>query len=125
MIDAAELASHPNSEMAQQANVGGAGMNFLSEMQKVLNPSSALVQASYHGRQGHKIGYEHMAAASSAAAAAGSMRSGAPQGNIWQDDGIQYHHPQMQALMQQMESARGGDDTITLGELQPKRFSRS
>ena len=125
MIDAAELASHPNSEMAQQANVGGAGMNFLSEMQKVLNPSSALVQASYHGRQGHKRGYEHMAAASSAAAAAGSMRSGAPQGNIWQDDGIQYHHPQMQALMQQMESARGGDDTITLGELQPKRFSRS
>ena len=130
MIDAAELAAQQQNVTEVQANVGATGFNFLSEMQKVLNPSSALVQASYHGRHGQKRGYENMASASSAAATAatGSMRSGGgggAQGNIWQDDGIQYHHPQMQALMQQMESTRGGDDTITLGELQQKRFARN
>jgi hypothetical protein len=30
----------------------------------------------------------------------------------------------MSALLQQMEASRGGDDTITLGELQPNRFQR-
>jgi len=117
LIDAAESAQ--NVEM-EQANVGGAGLNLLGEMQKILNPSSALVQASYYGKHGQKRGYDNMAAASAAAAAPSSS---AARGNIWQDN-MQYHHPQMSALLQQMEASRGGDDTITLGELQPNRFQR-
>ena len=117
LIDAAESAQ--NVEM-EQANVGGAGLNLLGEMQKILNPSSALVQASYYGKHGQKRGSDNMAAASAAAAAPSSS---AARGNIWQDN-MQYHHPQMSALLQQMEASRGGDDTITLGELQPNRFQR-